>query len=139
MRIQTDCENINWNELVNLIKETGLNHYTPDSHRAAFTNSYKVVFLFDEDSALAGCGRMISDGVRQGGIFDIVVKPAYQGRGLGRLIMDTLLKNTEKFNVYLYANTGKEKFYEKFAFAKPKTAMMRFADPENARKKGFID
>lgn len=139
MRIQTNCLNINWHELSALLTQAGLNGDTPQRNRQAFESSFKVVFLFNAANELLGAGRLISDGVRQAAVYDIAVKPQNQGQGLGKVIMQTLLKDMESFTVLLFANSGKELFYEKFGFKHGKTCMMRHRDEALARKLGFID
>ena len=56
-------------------------------------------------------------------ICDIVIDPAYQGRGLGTEIMNRLLTYLEnqtpengRVSVQLIAEKGKETFYKKFGF-----------------------
>ena len=56
-------------------------------------------------------------------IADVIVAPEYQGRGLGRLVMETImnyikeqLKPGYRIMVSLLAAHGKEDFYKKFGF-----------------------
>ena len=58
-------------------------------------------------------------------IHDVIVKPEYQNKRIGTLIMNKLLEKTEELKmnnpdirVYLGASKNKEGFYEKFGFIK---------------------
>ena len=58
-------------------------------------------------------------------ITDVIVIPDFQGRGLGKQLLDKTLEylkyhsmESVKLACSLYANQGKEPFYEKFEFQK---------------------
>ncbi|WP_288221594.1 GNAT family N-acetyltransferase [uncultured Clostridium sp.] len=137
LKIQTNCININWSEVQNILKTVGMSYVDVDTHKLSFENSYTVIFVFDNNK-LVGFGRAISDGVRNSGIYDIATLPAYQGKGIGRLIVENIIKSTPNCNFILYASPGKEGFYESLGFYKLKTGMGYFFDLEKAKKKGFI-
>ncbi|MCX7816919.1 MAG: GNAT family N-acetyltransferase [Syntrophales bacterium] len=137
LRIQENCEGINWDEVRECLKRAGLGYHRPESHQKAFENSYAVVFVFYGES-LVGLGRAISDGVYQAAIYDVAVVPEFQGRGIGTEIMERILKKISHCNVILYANIGKEGFYTRWGFRPLRTAMARFLRPEIMEQKGFI-
>jgi GNAT superfamily N-acetyltransferase len=112
--------------------------HTPEMHERAFQNSYTVAFAFDED-VLVGFGRAISDGEYQAAIYDVAVLPAYQGKGIGNMIVQSILKNTPACNFILYASPGKEVFYEKEHFKRMKTGMALFVDGKRMQEKGFTE
>ena len=89
LRIQENCENIDWNQIMYYLKMVGMGYHKPESHQKAFLNSFSVVFIFDHEQ-LIGFGRAISDGAYQAAIYDVVVVPTYQKRGIGRLIMERI-------------------------------------------------
>ena len=75
-----------------------------------------------ENKQLIGMGRIVGDGAIYFYIQDIIVDPNYQGKGIGRLIMNEveffLKKNT--FNnsfIGLMAADGVQEFYHKFGYA----------------------
>lgn len=89
----------------------------------AMENTRFRVSVFDGDKIVA-MARMIGDMGLCYYIKDVVVRPEYQGRGIGRLLINELMKfinengisGTEIF-VELCAMPDKIPFYEKFGFA----------------------
>ena len=138
LRMQTDTTNINWERVPEILKEVGMAYHSAAKHERAFAKSYSVVFVFDNE-VLIGFGRAISDGEYQSAIYDVAVLPGYQGKGIGRMIVQCLVKQTPDCNFILYASPGKEKFYEKENFRRMKTGMALFANAERMRERGFIE
>jgi GNAT superfamily N-acetyltransferase len=112
--------------------------YEPDKHRRAFEASYVTVFIYD-DERLVGIGRAISDGEYEAAVYDIAVLPGYQGRGLGRLLMEQISDKLSHCNLILFARPGKESFYAKQRFCRMKTGMACFKDSATMRELGFIE
>ena len=137
-RIQYDCLNRDWNYVSETLERVGMAYFEGEIHKKAFENSYAVVFVFDDDT-LVGFGRAISDGVYQAAIYDIAVLPEYQGKGIGRIVIDNITKNLPQCNFILYASPGKEVFYEKMSFKKMKTGMALFLNQKNMQEKGFTE
>lgn len=137
VRIQHDCANIDWEQVRDYLKLVGMAFREPAVHKQAFLGSFCRVFLFVEDR-LIGFGRAISDGACQAAIYDIVVLPEYQSKGIGRLLMNSLLEKLSGCNVLLYANPGKEGFYAKLGFRPMLTAMGRFLHPERMQERGML-
>ncbi len=135
---QYDCDNINWEDVRTLLKEVGMSYSDVTVHELSFKNSYSRIFVFDED-VLVGCGRIISDGVRQSAIYDIAVKTDYQGQNIGRQIVDYLMNSTPGCNFILYASPGKEGFYLKLGLRKLKTGMILFANTERMQDETFVE
>lgn len=138
LRIQLDTTNIDWNLVVDILQKAGMANRTAEIHQRAFNNSHTVVFVFDADN-LVGFGRAISDGEYQAAIYDVAVLPSYQGRGIGKTIVRSIVGNIPNCSFILYAAPGKEKFYEKEGFRKMKTGMALFVDAEKMKDKGFIE
>jgi GNAT superfamily N-acetyltransferase len=120
-QIQRNVEHIDWQVVCKVLKEAGLATHPVELTRKAFENSYCVVFVFDND-LLIGVGRAISDGVYQALIYDIAVLSAYQGKKVGKMIVDEIHKNLQGFNIILYASPGKELFYSKIGYYRMLTA-----------------
>jgi ribosomal-protein-alanine N-acetyltransferase len=93
----------------------------------AFTSSFAVTTAW-LGSRMIGCGRMISDGKMYSGIFDVVVDPEYQKRGVGRKIMEGLVAKASGTCIHLTSTFGNEAFYHKIGFKKHKTAMALYPD-----------
>lgn len=82
-------------------------------------NSVFAVSVYFENKAV-GMARVVGDGSYYT-IYDVVVHKAFQGQGIGAILMNTILewyKSIEDEDSYLYlgASKDKEKFYEKFGF-----------------------
>ncbi len=136
--VQRNCLNIDWDLVPKILELVGMGFHEPLVHRKAFENSSSVIFIFD-GSLLIGFGRAISDNAYQAAIYDVAVLPEYQGKGIGRLIIDTIVQSLPGFNFILYASPGKEKFYEKLNFRKLKTGMGLFINAERMINKGIIE
>ncbi len=83
----------------------------------AIANSNPIVTAWDGDR-LIGFSRAISDGIYRATIWDVVIDPDYQGAGLGRKLVETVLMHphvnrVEK--VYL-VTTHQQSFYERIGF-----------------------
>ena len=135
---QENSDNIPWEVVPALLKKVEMSHADPDIHRRAFEASREVVFVFDNER-LVGIGRCLSDGVRQAALYDIAVEPEYQGRGIGREIVDRLTRKLPDCNFILYASPGKEDFYRCLGFKKMKTGMALFANPDRMSDTEFIE
>lgn len=138
LRFQDNCDNIPWNEIPVLLEKVGMSSTSVEKHRISFETSYSVIFVFDCDRLIA-FGRMISDGVRQSAIYDIAVNPDYQGKKIGKEIVNRLIASTPDCNFILYASPGKENFYRKLNFKKMKTGMALFSNPQRMLDGGFVE
>ena len=138
LNIKQNCSNVDWNLIPKILELGGMGFHEASVHQKAFENSASVIFAFDVDK-LIGFGRAISDEVYQAAIYDVAVLPDYQGRGIGRLIIETIVKSLPGCNFILYATPGKDKFYEKLNFRKMKTAMGLFVNAERMQNKGMIE
>lgn len=130
IEIKIGLSNIDWDDLFSLYATIGLvagngKKRNSNTIRKAFENSYKVVLAL-ENNKIIGAGRMISDGLCYGMIFDVGILPEYQKKGIGKMIMNTLIKNEEKLCIHLTSTFGNEGFYRKNGFKKHKTAMAKY-------------
>jgi len=83
----------------------------------AIANSDPVITVWDKER-LIGFARATSDGVYRATIWDVVVHPAYQGAGLGRKLVQTVLSHPKMHRVeriYLMT-THQQSFYERIGF-----------------------
>jgi len=138
LRYQEHCENINWERVRSLLEEVGMSTVEADRHRKSFENSHSVIFVFD-GSDMIGMGRCISDGVRQSALYDIAIDPRYQGKGIGKKIVTSLMEKTDSCTHILYASPGKEDFYRKLRFKKMKTGMILFSEISRMDDSEFVE
>ena len=101
-------DSIGWGKLDNDATEKGLN------------GSLFSVCAIHNDQVI-GCGRVIGDGGNYFYIQDIIVRPEFQGKGIGKGIMDKImvyLNSTAHRNAFvgLLAVKGSFDFYAKFGF-----------------------
>lgn len=137
-RYQNHCQNIDWNRVRSILKEVGMSFVESEKHQISFENSYAVIFVFEQEK-LIGIGRMLSDGVRQSSLYDIAIDPLYQGFGIGKQIVEMLMKQTPCCTFILYASPGKENFYRKLNYKKMKTGMILFSDLSRMDNNDFVE
>lgn len=138
MTFSTDLSNVDWKSLAGVFEQTPLGRRDPEILRQTFTHSQLRCFVWDDDRII-GAGRALSDHTRYSVIFDVVVTPEFQGRGIGSQIMRLLGEQSKAPNILLYAVPGKEPFYARLGYRRMKTAMGRFRNPEAQAKLGYID
>jgi len=130
---------IKWQELSELYKIAPLGNKPPKNLEIVFNNSMFKYFVYDNEK-LIGVGRALADGVDCSYICDVAIHPEYQGHGLGKEIMQKLVKDSKGHSkIILYAVPNKEPFYAKFGFAKMKTAMAMFKNQDGAREMGLLE
>lgn len=136
--IKNDCFGVDWQTVSETLKSVGMAYHEPEKHKKAFEASYAKVFVYNADT-LVGFGRAISDGVYQAAVYDCAVGLEYQGKGIGRIIMENILFHLQDCNAILYASPGKEGFYEKLGFRKMKTGMAQFIKSDSMKERGFTE
>jgi ribosomal protein S18 acetylase RimI-like enzyme len=97
----------------------------------AIANSEPVITVWD-GQRLIGLARATSDGVYRATIWDVVIHPDYQGAGLGRKLVETVLSHPRMSRVervYLMT-THQQHFYERIGFeCNPTTTMVLYNQP----------
>ena len=91
----------------------------------AIAHSNPVVSAWDDDR-LIGFARATSDTIYRATIWDVVIHPDYQGVGLGRKLVETVLAHpavNRVERVYLMT-THQQKFYEHIGFRRNDTTTM---------------
>lgn len=120
----TDCTEINWIEAAEVVRKAPLGKRDPEKMRRAFMSSYTAVFAWDKKT-LVGMGRAVCDGEYQAAIYDIVILPEYQRRGIGKRLIAEICSRLPVSNIILFAVPGKEAFYAKLGFRLMQTAMAK--------------
>lgn len=138
-KIQKTTKNINWSKVAELLSHFGLSDLDAETQQEVFERSYAVVFLFD-NKEMVGFGRAISDGICQAAIYNIALDERYQGKGLGRKIINELIEQVKQCNIILYTHPEIIEFYEKLGFMKMKTGMAMYKKDhlEELKKMSFI-
>ncbi|MFJ7466958.1 GNAT family N-acetyltransferase [Peribacillus frigoritolerans] len=103
------CSSVGWEDYMNF-----------DVAETSIKNSIFSVTVRDSHKVI-GMGRIVGDGAIYYYIQDIVVHPGYQGKGIGKEIMNALVEYLkenapDKAFVGLFASEGKGGFYEKYDF-----------------------
>ena len=106
---------------------------TMEDLQVAVTNSNPVVTVWDGDR-LIGFARATSDGIYRAAIWDVIVDPNYQGMGLGRKLVQTVLSHplvSKVERVYL-TTTHQQSFYERIGFERNETTTMVLHNTETS-------
>jgi len=131
-------DNTNWEELSHLYKIAPLGEKSSSNLEIVFSNSRYKCFV-RESGQLVAVGRVLADGVDCAYLCDVAVHPDYQGYGLGKKVIQTLVEFSKSHKkIILYANPGKEGFYQKLGFKPMNTAMAIFENQDHALSIGLI-
>ncbi len=129
-----------FNQLLELFHSTAFwaKDRRPEDWAIALSNSKPIVTVWDSGSfgtqteRMIGFARATSDGVFRATIWDVVIHPEYQGAGLGRKLVETVLMHPHVARVervYLMT-THQQKFYERIGFeANSTTTMVLYNQP----------
>jgi ribosomal protein S18 acetylase RimI-like enzyme len=129
LRIQKGISGVSFKDVADLIEAVHWGVRDPGQLERSFKKS-ETVFVFD-DAVLVGMGRCITDGEYYATFWDIIVKPGYQGKGIGRKIVEKLMEGLQDMQfIALTSTPGNETFYKKFGFRLQKTAMVILNIPE---------
>ena len=114
LSVEDYCElrsSVGWASIVEEQARSGLEH--SDFIVSCRDNGYTV-----------GCARVFWDKGYIAYLADVMVKPAYQGQGIGKRLVteciryiDAQLKDGWKIKIVIVSAKGKEKFYEQFGFS----------------------
>ena len=113
-----------------LTKKVGWGIRDKEVVKEALNNTIYSICVYDEQNII-GYGRIIGDKTIFLYIQDIMVIPEFQGKKIGTIIMENILKKVNELKIknpnirtYLGASEGKEKFYKKFGFITRKEAKL---------------
>ncbi len=93
--------------------------------QTAIAHSNPVVTVWNAEE-LIGFARATSDGIYRAVIWDVVIDPRFQGAGLGRKLVETVLAHpavNKVERVYLMT-THQQSFYERIGFESNSTTTM---------------
>jgi len=130
LQLRIRCEGVDWERVAALLAHFGSSDDEAETQRMIFERSYAVVFVYD-DERLVGCGRAISDGIRQASIYNVALDEAYQGREAGRAMIESLKQQLKGCTITLCTDPQTVALYEKLGFRRQKTGMVILGkDPE---------
>ncbi len=133
VRLQVGAEFVELEQLRSLFNRVAFwaNDRTADDLKRAIVHSNPVVTAWDGQE-LIGFARATSDAVYRATIWDVVVNPDYQGEGIGRKLVQTILAHphvNRVERVYLMT-TNQQKFYERIGFVENRsTTMVLHSEP----------
>ena len=116
------CENnLTYQDYVSLRNSVGWDNFAEEQVAKSIGNSLYSVTVLEHNNTIA-MGRLIGDGIYYL-IADVIVKPEFQGMGIGSKIIDMLLTYVDnrtpidgRSSVQLIAEQGKENIYIKKGF-----------------------
>lgn len=131
MKLTVKRNELTAEEFISLWKSVWSSPPEPEQTRLAMEHSLFRVSVWDGDE-IVGMARMIGDMGLCCYVKDVIVRPEYQGRGVGRLLIEELLDfvrshgipGTDIF-VELSAMPDKIPFYEKFGFSANEAQRLR--------------
>jgi len=128
-RIEMDTK-VKAKELIELMKDMHFEGFHLDKRSLKLeSKALKNVTSFSirHNKKLIGYARVSGDKTFYWSIWDVIVHPEYQGLGLGRLLVDEIVKWIKKrqfIKIFLFSAKGKEHFYSTFGFNKAKAEVM---------------
>jgi ribosomal protein S18 acetylase RimI-like enzyme len=133
-----EIKRVDWRELEDLYRAAPLGRKNANDLELVFTNSRFRCFV-REGSRLVAVGRALADGADCSYICDVAVLPSHQGTGLGKAVVQELVKLSQGHKkIILYSVPGKEGFYKKLGFLRMLTAMAIFQDKNAAIERGHV-
>ena len=110
-------------EYLELRRRVGWCEFPLEEAQAGIDNSYMITCARDEEKAI-GVVRLLWDGGYIAFLSDVIVDPDYQGQGIGKKLVESVIQRVKadmkpgyKVKMCLMAAKGKEPFYEKFGFS----------------------
>lgn len=111
--------NLDLAQVSELLASVGMRVRSPVAMRRAIRKSADVVVAF-AGNQIVGFGRLISDEVYYGSLWDIAVSPRFQRQAIGSELVKRLLSTARKHELYmvgLFTALNNRKFYENLQFS----------------------
>ncbi|RJF54534.1 N-acetyltransferase [Serratia inhibens] len=142
MEIVTDPNRyrIDWPQLAALLAAAGLGQRDPHQLQRVYQHSQFCYWGY-LDGELVATAHAISDMTSVAYLADVAIHPHYQGRGLGRLLMDRVMQDLAPLGkVFIYSVPDKLEFYKKYHFHELTTGMVYAEGPALARlqQSGYV-
>lgn len=96
--------------------------YAPQAVQSALGRTINLTARDEE--RLIGCVRLLTDGYLFGTVPEILVDPQYQGRGIGRALMERAWERSPT-GLFFGAQPGNEPFFEKLGYERSMASYSR--------------
>lgn len=110
-------ENITENDLFELRKSVGWKELSKTQLKRSLKNTMCMVSILKDNECVA-CGRVVGDYSTKGVLSDIIVRPEYQSKGYGKIIVthlismiERMLNPTEQFQLEATPTYENREFY----------------------------
>ena len=117
--------------ILTFLKETSwASHYTLDTVKATIQNSL-CMGIYDGDKQI-GYARCVTDYTTVFYLEDVVMDPAYRGKGLGKLLVKTILEHEAVCQLKgILVTDDAFSLYEPFGFERDREIFMKKVSPVN--------
>jgi GNAT superfamily N-acetyltransferase len=118
LELTDDRTRIDVAQLLELYRTTWwANDRSRETIRRALEHSHPVITAWDGPT-LVGFARVVSDLTYRATIWDVIVRPTHQGKGVGRAVMNTVLDHPDLKTVtqFVLLTADKHAFYERLGF-----------------------
>lgn len=110
---------------------------SPENHLRILQASYAVELALDEAGDVIGYISAISDGISVAYIPQLEVLPAYQGKGIGKALVERMLARlTHLYAVDLLCDDNVLPFYERMGMHKANAVFVRNYERQSAEPLG---
>jgi len=121
--------------LADLRASVGWNRIEHDLENPRLHNTFHLCCFNDEN--LIGYAAVVSNGVTDAYIQDVMVHPAYQHQGIGRQLMRRTLERLRTEGIYMvsviYGEAKLQDYYEDFGFTTMLCGQMELHESKNER------
>ena len=108
-------------EYIDILKSVGWKIPSERLLKISLEKGKNVKYVLNNETI--GMARFVTDGGYAGLLMDVVVKPKYQGKGYGKILIESILLHIKKdllddeeIMIQLLSAPGKQTFYSKFGF-----------------------
>jgi N-acetylglutamate synthase-like GNAT family acetyltransferase len=113
-----DTKEIDWGQLLELQRNAPwCRHRSLQQLVKAIHNSQLLLTAWEENRLVA-CARVLTDYVYRAVVFDVIVHPDYQGKGLGRQLMEQVVNHPslKEVEYYFLYTADKQGFYRRLGW-----------------------
>lgn len=132
---KTTDEKVNFNDVKNILEMAfgGRKIDNVDEIKEAFINSQYKIYAFDDDK-LIGFSRAIANS-NYAIIYNVALNPLYQGKGIGKDIINRLVASLEGKEIYTFTHPRTISLYEHLGFVRTKMAFKYIKEADRERVK----